>query len=47
MGEIGITLHATSVTNRLLLKSRLYDIRLEEGKPLKPHLDEFFFHCYV
>ena len=32
---------AKSVTNRLLLKSRLYDLRLEEGKPLKPHLDEF------
>ena len=33
---------AKSVTNRLLLKSRLYDLRLEEGKPLKPHLDEFY-----
>ena len=33
---------AKSVTNRLLLKSRLHDLRLEEGKPLKPHLDEFY-----
>ena len=33
---------AKSVTNRLLLKSRLYDLRLEEGKSLKPHLDEFY-----
>ena len=31
-----------SVTNRLLLKSRLYDLRLQEGKPMKPHLDEFY-----
>ena len=31
-----------SVTNRLLLKSRLYDLRLEKGKPLKSHLDEFY-----
>ena len=33
---------AKSVANRLLLKSRLYDLLLEEGKPLKPHLDEFY-----
>ena len=33
---------AKSMTNRLLLKSRLYVLRLEEGKPLKPHLDEFY-----
>ena len=33
---------AKSVTNRLQLKSRLYDLLLEEGKPLKPHLDEFY-----
>ena len=33
---------AKSVANRLLLKSRLYDLCLEEGKPLKPHLDEFY-----
>ena len=33
---------AKSVTNRLFLKSRLYDLRLEEGKPLKPPLDEFY-----
>ena len=33
---------AKSVTNRLLLKSILYDLRLQEGKPMKPHLDEFF-----
>ena len=31
-----------SVTNRLLLKSRLYDFRLQEGKPMKLHLDEFY-----
>jgi LTR polyprotein gag-polypeptide-like protein len=31
-----------SVTNRLLLKSRLYDLRLQEGRPMKPHLDEFY-----
>ena len=33
---------AMSVTNRLLLKIRLYDLCLEEGNPLKPHLDEFY-----
>ena len=33
---------AKSVTNRLLLKSRLYGLRLQEGKPMKPHLDEFY-----
>ena len=26
--------------NRLLLKSRLHDLNLAEGKPIKPHLDE-------
>ena len=31
-----------SVTNQLLLKSRLYDLYLEEGKPLKTHLYEFY-----
>ena len=31
-----------SVINRILLKSRLYDIRLQEGKPMKLHLDEFY-----
>ena len=31
-----------SVTNRLLLKSRLYGLRLEEGKPLISYLDEFY-----
>ena len=31
-----------SVTNRLLLKSRLYDLRLQEGKAMKPYLDEFY-----
>ena len=34
---------AKSDTNKLLLKSRLYDLRLEEGKSLKPHLEEFYF----
>ena len=33
---------AKSVTNRLLLKCRLYDLRLQEGKPMKAHLDEFY-----
>ena len=33
---------AKSVTTRLLLKSRLYDLRLQEGKPMKPHLDELY-----
>ena len=33
---------AKSVTNRLLLKSRLYDLRLQKGKPMKPHLDDFY-----
>ena len=33
---------AKNVTNRLLLKSRLYDLRLQEGKPVKPHLDKFY-----
>ena len=32
---------AKSVTYRLFLKSRLYDLRLEEGGSLKGHLDEF------
>ena len=31
-----------SVTNQLLLKSRLYDLKSQEGKPMKPHLDEFY-----
>lgn len=30
-----------SVTNRLLLKSKLHDLKLDDGKPLKPYLDEF------
>ena len=33
---------AKSVTNRLLLNCRLYDLRLQEGMPMKPHLDEFY-----
>ena len=33
---------AKIVTNMLLLKSRLYELRLEEGKPLKPHLDKYY-----
>ena len=33
---------AKSVTNRLLLKSSMYDLRLQEGKPIKPHLDELY-----
>ena len=32
---------AKSVTNRLLLKSRLYDFRIEEGGSLKANLDGF------
>ncbi|XP_048489759.1 uncharacterized protein LOC125491709 [Beta vulgaris subsp. vulgaris] len=31
-----------SVTNRLLLISRLHDLSLEEGKPLETYLDKFF-----
>lgn len=30
-----------SVTDRLLLKSKLHDLKLEEGKSLKSHLGEF------
>ena len=30
-----------SVTNRLLLKSKLHDLRLEEASSIKSHLDEF------
>lgn len=30
-----------SVTNRLLLKSKLHDLKLQEGKPIKTHIDEF------
>ena len=33
---------AKCVTNKLLLNSILYDLRLEESKPLKLHLDEFY-----
>ena len=33
---------AKSVTNQLLLKSQLYDLRLQEGKLVKNHLDEFY-----
>ena len=33
---------AKSVTYRLLLKIRLYNLRLEEPKPLKPYLDELY-----
>ena len=29
-----------STTNQILLKGRLSDLRLEEGKPLKPFLNE-------
>ena len=32
---------AKRVRNRLLLKIRLFDLRLEEGNYLKSHLDEF------
>ena len=32
---------AKSVTNRFFLKSRLYDLRLEEGNSRKSLLDEF------
>ena len=31
-----------SVTNRLLFKNHSYDIRLQEGKPMKVHLNEFY-----
>ena len=30
-----------SVTNQLLLKSRSYDLQLQEEKQMKPHLHEF------
>ena len=43
MGEVGVSLLGKSVTDLLLLNSRLYDLRLEEGKPLKPHLYEFYY----
>ena len=33
---------AKGVTNPLLLKSRLYDLRLQEGKPMNSHLYEFY-----
>lgn len=33
---------AKTVINRLLLKSKLYDLRSEEGKSLKSYLDEFY-----
>ena len=32
---------AKSVTNRLLFKNRLYDLRLAEGNSFKSNLDEF------
>ena len=31
-----------SMTNRILLKFRIHDLSLEEGKPLESHLCEFF-----
>ena len=30
-----------SLTNRLYLKKRLYTLQMQEGKPVKDHLDEF------
>ena len=33
---------AKSVTNTLLLNSRLYNLHLEKGKPLETHLDELY-----
>lgn len=42
MDKLGSLYMAKRVTNRLLLKSRFYDLRLEEGNILKFHLDEFF-----
>ena len=42
LGEIESLYMTKCVTNRLLLNNRFYDFRLEEGKPLKPHLDEFY-----
>lgn len=32
---------AKSVTNRLLVMNRLYDLKLGEGNSLKAHMDEF------
>ncbi|XP_073112178.1 uncharacterized protein [Elaeis guineensis] len=32
---------AKSLTNRLYLKKRLYNLRMNEGMPIKEHLDEF------
>jgi transposase InsO family protein len=32
---------AKSLTNRLYLKKRLYNLRMNEGTPIKSHLDEF------
>ncbi len=32
---------AKSLTNRLYLKKRLYNLRMKEDKPIKEHLDEF------
>ena len=33
---------AKNVTNWLLSKSRLYDLRLQEDQPMKPYLDKFY-----
>ena len=30
-----------SLTNRLYLKKRMYTLQMQEGKPIKDHLDEF------
>ena len=32
-----------SLANRLILKQRLFPLRMHEGTPIKSHITEFFF----
>src|ERR1044072_309469 len=41
MVEVGKFVHDESLTNRLYLKKRIYTLQMQEGKPIKDHLDEF------
>ena len=42
MVKVEITLYDQECYKQLLLKSYLYDPRLQEGKAIKPHLDELY-----
>ena len=39
MAEVGESVHTKSLTNKLMLKRRLFAVRMQEGTPLRDHLD--------